>query len=284
MYFSNRTSADKLGLCFSSLLILYFGPVAPPMLLSEIIRDSIYVRCLSVLFNVLLCLNVLLFLYVSSARGYLKEEEYTRGGKFCYECKHAKAERAHHCSRCKKCITRMDHHCPWIGACVNGENTGNFIKLLFLSLICASISIFLHGCAIQKKIRVKMGNQWYEPSFFVLIVNVLVLLCLLFALNVLFIRQIRMALKNTTYLESLQLEKLDDLGIAYPKNPYDRGKLENIKEVFGTAADFLLCRTPERMRYTRYSNYWPPLRITKSGSIQSSISNANTSMSSSWNR
>jgi palmitoyltransferase ZDHHC2/15/20 len=38
--------------------------------------------------------------------------------RYCRQCKHYKADRAHHCRVCGRCILRMDHHCVFINNCV----------------------------------------------------------------------------------------------------------------------------------------------------------------------
>ncbi|KAI5189556.1 hypothetical protein NECID01_0579 [Nematocida sp. AWRm77] len=273
MYFRNRSFADKLGLCLTYSIIFYFGVGTTPSLLYKEIQESTWTRGAVVALNVFICIVLLLFVKVSSTRGYLKEEEYVSGGKFCYECRTAKAERAHHCSRCQKCINRMDHHCPWIGACVNGENAGNFTKLIACALFCICIALGLYGAEIKKRVSVRIDLAALNVSFFVLIVNFILLCGMLIALLALFIRQIRLIATNTTYLESLQIKKLDTLGISYPGNPYDKGCLKNMKEVFGTPLNVFLCTVPEEVKKQNHKTYWPPVKTTRSSLLHTKATN-----------
>lgn len=280
MYFRNRSFVDKLGLCFSYGMILYFGVTSTPLLLHREMTATTWTQTAFVVLNVLVCATVFLLVRVSNTRGYLREEEYISGGKFCYECRMAKAERAHHCSRCQKCINRMDHHCPWIGACVNGENSANFAKLVFVVFSAVCLSLVLYAVAIKQRVQVVLDESSLDVSFFMLLINFLLLGCVLLAMLALLVRHTRLVCSNITYLESLQLQKLDSMGLSYPRNPYDKGRLNNIKEVFGSPVNFFLCTTPAEIKKPRYVNYWPPVRLTKSGVFQSqSASRYNTDTS-----
>ncbi|KAI5181713.1 hypothetical protein NEOKW01_1881 [Nematocida sp. AWRm80] len=268
MYFKNRSTIDRIGLGISYSLLGYFGLISTPLILWKDIPHTRVYRWLVVLLNVSMCSTFGLLMLVSGTRGYLKEEEYKSGGKFCYECRQAKAERAHHCSRCRRCITKMDHHCPWIGACVNGHNFGNFTKLVAIGDFTSFLGLWLYSYAFLRRVRVYTAGFNVDIFLFISAMNILLLLLATVGLSVLFARQISLIYKNMTYLESLQVRKLNQLQISYPPNPYNKGLLGNLKEIFGTPLEFFLCQVPKKQKENRYINYWPPLRMTKSGTIR----------------
>ncbi|EIJ87490.1 hypothetical protein NEPAR06_0073 [Nematocida parisii] len=264
MYFRNRSYMDKIGLSMSCTLITYIGIVSGPTLLWDEIRDRTITRVCLMAQNAFVFLDVLLLIYVSNTRGYVKEEEYVVGGKFCYECRKAKPERAHHCSRCGRCINKMDHHCPWVGSCVNANNLGNFIKLITSVLISSVLSLFLHGYVFHKKVGMVYDTLSINIPICLIGLNIIILSFISVAVFLILLRQIRLLIKNITYLESLQIRMLNRLGISVPANPYDRGAMGNIKASLGSPKDFLLCREPENAFAFGYKEYWPPLRMTKS--------------------
>ncbi|KAI5187430.1 hypothetical protein NEHOM01_2172 [Nematocida homosporus] len=266
MSYTNRNIIDIFGISLTSVLLIYLGVLSPGLFLWEDIKESMFFRGLTVVANCLVALVAGLFLIVSNTRGYVKSEEYVLGGKYCYECRHAKAERVHHCSRCKRCINRMDHHCAWIGACVNGRNLGNFTKLIFVTLVTGVVHLALYGYAAQRRLRIHQGKIAPRFSSVMICINILVIAALMVLLGLLAIRHIRIIKYNTTYLEMLQARRLKRLGMYVPENPYNKGGKENFKEIFGTTLDFILCRTPKSIDQMSYKNYWPPLRVTKSTS------------------
>ncbi|KAI5170837.1 hypothetical protein NEFER03_0296 [Nematocida sp. LUAm3] len=261
MYFKNRELIDKVGLVISFSLLFYLGGAAPFLLLRKSIEDNVLLKSLVVSSNVLSAIILMLFFKVSSTRGYVKEERYILGGKFCYVCKQAKPERVHHCSKCNKCINRMDHHCPWIGACVNGKNFGNFTKLLFLVMIGTVLQLCMYGIEAHKRLKVCQGMC--TPSFFsfILTTNIICLIGLFILLLSLFVRQVQMSIKNITYLEHLQIARLKEMNLICPENPYDKGAAENIKETHGNFFEFFLCKTPKASYHYGYKVYWPPMRV-----------------------
>ncbi|KAH9387297.1 uncharacterized protein NEMAJ01_2193 [Nematocida major] len=264
MYFSNRSYMDKVGLSLTYFLIGYIGVASGPLLLWEDLKEWEVTRGILALLNAFVVLDLLLLVCVSRTRGYVREEEYVPGGRFCYECRMAKPERAHHCTRCKKCITKMDHHCPWVGSCINASNLGNFIKLISSLFISAVLSLCLHSYVFRLRIREVYDSVVISPSICLICVNILVML--LAGVGVLFImiRQIRLMLLNETYLEHLQVRRLEELGLERAKNPYRKSLRQNMGSVFGGPLHFLLCRAPAGAASFGYRNYWPPLRTAKS--------------------
>ncbi|KAI5136851.1 hypothetical protein NEAUS04_1557 [Nematocida ausubeli] len=264
MYFRKRGTTDKIGLCLTYGLITYMGAISGPFLLWDELRDSPVTRMGLVFLNAMVFLDIFLLIYVSTTRGYVETEEYVPGGKFCYDCKKAKPERAHHCSRCKTCINRMDHHCPWVGSCVNANNLGNFIKLITCIFLSSVLCLGLHGYAFHKKVQVLQDPFSVSTKICMIGLNICLLTLISCGVLLILIRQLRLLARNITYLESLQIRILKRLGVVVPHNPYDKGTLHNIRNSLGGIKGFLLCQEPEDAHEFGYSEYWPPMRMSKS--------------------
>lgn len=243
-------------------MLLYFGIFSNPMHWSEI-KEKGGLKYVCVLLNFILGLILLLLVKVSGRRGYAEEKEYQMGIRYCYECRSAKPERAHHCSRCRKCIKKMDHHCPWVGACINGENFGDFTKLLVISVLACAVGISLFSYIIRKKVPRTLSVMEMTPSFGIAIFNALSLLCVSLIFSTLLTRQTRLILKNMSYVEFLQVRKLEELGIQCPPNPYNRGAQSNLASTFGGVKDVFLCTAPAEAREQSYDSYWPPTGVEK---------------------
>ncbi|OAG31976.1 palmitoyltransferase [Nematocida displodere] len=282
MHFYNRRFEDCVGLSISYTLIFYFGAVSNPILFWEDIQEERAIRGAVIFINCALVLIFGLLFKVSNTRGYLEAKEYRVGARFCYDCRQSKAERAHHCSRCKKCVKKMDHHCPWIGSCVNADNFGNFTKLLGTVFITSLVGLGLYSVKFHRLLRVMVGITSASWQLAVVAANIIALVSIALIIIVLLVRQTRLMLSNLTYVEWLHVRKLDRLDMVCPKNPYDKGSRGNMYEVFGSPLDFILCRMPPSQDSIKYSNYWPPIRLTKNDSIRSSTTALNNTTDSGW--
>jgi len=139
----------------------------------------------------------------------------------CDPCSSLKPDRAHHCRSCGTCVLKMDHHCPWVNNCVGFRNQKFFILFLFYVSMTA-FCYFL--CALP--IVVEAGIQKMVEAPATLQVVVLMIICFSFGLGLLGFSGIHfhLVLQNKTTLESY-----DD----GERNPYDVGKKENWRQVFG---------------------------------------------------
>ncbi|TBU08714.1 DHHC palmitoyltransferase [Hamiltosporidium magnivora] len=202
---------------------------------------------------------------MSESELYLLGGDITRNGKFCRRCDLFKPERAHHCSRCQKCIKKMDHHCPWIGACVNHDNLGYFIRFLFFG---ASSNILLFGYLMCIFVR-KINEKKFQFGIFYtgMVFSLLLSFSLSFLLTFFFIFTFRNATKNITYIEKLRYSDLKKYGMDINDNPYDRGAYKNIKDVLGKPKFLFLCGEKQNGIFyekTYPCSEWPPYKFGRS--------------------
>lgn len=133
----------------------------------------------------------------------------------CNRCGLPKPPRCHHCSYCNACHLRMDHHCPALGICVALRNMQPFLVMLFWGQVLTFTTTA--QCALAMYVDASLR----VPA-----------LCLGGLIGVLFIMLSALKFdvmyrvkKNTTVVENLK-------NAAY--RPYDLGKEENLRQVFGT--------------------------------------------------
>lgn len=259
-YFQNRRKEDVCGVSLSLFFLLYFHILLPLLFFSP----SLLLHAAQALGIPTLVLLVL----TSKERGYSPPQDYVPGIRYCTLCSQGKTERTHHCSKCKKCIKKMDHHCPWIGGCVNGDNLANFIKLVSIVSITSLLYLLLYIPPLSR-LRPETTEE-VSISFIILTISSVMMFFILVLSVALLVSQLKLLLKNTTYVEYIQASKLDDLGIVYPSNPYDRGVYGNAEEVFGTLKDFFICTTPSPRVFAKAEslNYWPPLKTSRNAMVR----------------
>lgn len=151
-------------------------------------------------------------------------------------CNVFKPERCHHCSACNRCVLNMDHHCPWINNCVGFWNRKYFLLLLVYVLIMTYLNF---GFMVQDFYNTIMWlyhkNRFgsNEPE---LGQKCMILVAFMFNFIVAFLMtgflkmHLMFASENKTTIESL-----DKFGKPF-KSPYDIGKRDNLKQIFGTNA------------------------------------------------
>ena len=150
--------------------------------------------------------------------------------RYCLICNAFKPERAHHCSICNTCILNMDHHCPWVNNCIGFYNRKFFMQLLFyvcFLTVYFDITLFY----FIYKIIINLINDKFNYMNFIhyslVIICYLVILIFTFIINIFFKFHIELVLKNSTTIESLDIEH---------KNEYEKFNLnikENWYQVFG---------------------------------------------------
>ena len=197
--------------------------------------------------------------------------------KWCRKCDAAKPPRAHHCKECKRyaqnisrcfrnliqvltlcrCIPKMDHHCPWTANCVSHTTFPHFLRFLFFTTIGLSL--------LESFLFTRLAHLWNNrdlpsylgPSFFqlahlftTLIANSITL----FALGILFLRNIWCLSVNTTTIEGWEIERHktllrrarhfggylstpdgDQIRIKRQEFPYDIGIFANIAQGMGSS-------------------------------------------------
>jgi len=150
----------------------------------------------------------------------------------------------------------MDHHCPWTANCVSHTTFPHFLRFLFytsagLSLLAYFQCIRIAAIWSQRDLPAYLGpNPWLVAHlFFSIVVNGITL----FAIFILFVRNVWCLAVNTTTIEGWEIERhrtlvrrarvfggwLDGpdgekVRIERREFPFDVGIWENIKQGMGT--------------------------------------------------
>ncbi|KAI5651528.1 DHHC palmitoyltransferase domain-containing protein [Phthorimaea operculella] len=70
--------------------------------------------------------NLLMGIFVNTTLG-----KYSKGLKYCDECKKDRPAESWHCSRCNFCVVRRDHHCYMMSRCIGLNNYRYFFLFMF---------------------------------------------------------------------------------------------------------------------------------------------------------
>ncbi|GAA0156815.1 protein modifying enzyme [Lithospermum erythrorhizon] len=143
--------------------------------------------------------------------------------KYCDTCLIYRPPRASHCSICNNCVQRFDHHCPWLGQCIGIHNYRFFYMFITNStILCLYVFVFSWINIVHRH-----GNLLKAMKEEVL-ADILIIYCFISVWFVggLSVFHLYLILTNQTTYENFRYryDKKD--------NPYNRGKLQNFKEVF----------------------------------------------------
>uniref|UniRef100_A0A804N274 S-acyltransferase n=2 Tax=Zea mays TaxID=4577 RepID=A0A804N274_MAIZE len=149
--------------------------------------------------------------------------------KYCDTCLLYRPPRASHCSICNNCVRKFDHHCPWVGQCIGLRNYRFFFLFISTSTFLCLYVFVLSWLNIAAQ-RASHGGSLLrsvtgEPLSLVLIVYSFVVAWFVGGLTVFHI-----------YLMSTNQTTYENFRYRYEEkeNPYNRGVLANMSEVFCT--------------------------------------------------
>lgn len=145
--------------------------------------------------------------------------------KYCDTCMLYRPPRASHCSICNNCVQRFDHHCPWVGQCIGIRNYRFFYMFISTSaILCIYVFVFSWINIINEpgKLLKKISNDILSDF---LIVYCFVAVWFVGGLSIFHF-----------YLISTNQTTYENFRYRYDKkeNPYNKGILKNIREVFFT--------------------------------------------------
>ncbi|KAG5029914.1 hypothetical protein JHK82_013506 [Glycine max] len=149
--------------------------------------------------------------------------------KYCDTCMLYRPLRASHCSVCDNCVERFDHHCPWVGQCIGLRNYRFYYMFVFsATLLC----LYVHAFCWVYTVKIKDSEEisiWKAMSKTIasIVLIVYTFICFWFVGGLTVFHSYLISTNQSTY---------ENFKYRYDPqtNPYNRGMVNNFKEVFCT--------------------------------------------------
>lgn len=165
----------------------------------------------------------------------------------CSTCQTYKPPRCHHCRRCNKCYLKMDHHCSFLDVCIGFHNYKFFIQFLIANVL------FIIFYLVVIEIDTKFGSNDLDPGSLVnLVISTLLSGIVLAIVVVILIFHYILISNNETTIEYAAINEylsgdhshrhvfqegpITKFGESKDRkvlNPYNLGRAENWREIFG---------------------------------------------------
>jgi len=169
---------------------------------------------------------------------------YSHSVRFCTICDSFKPPRSHHCNECNRCLQRMDHHCYFLNTCIAYYNHKFFISFMVAGFVSSICLIVLHTLRSFELIHLLKDPDYYIHPLEGIggISSLLILLVASLLLGSILFPHLTLLFDNTTTIEVWErhwatedIKLLKSSSYYQYQYPYDKGRIENFKEVFGSS-------------------------------------------------